>query len=127
MRRQDTLRPNRRRTLTFCLGMIVSENRFIPSVFDLDLSALSLPGLTRQSIILRRLFFFATDARVRLARDRSEIGAGGITLFRIMRLQVAEKISSAVNTTKSRREQTGIERRTLLAFSAACWSMIRSD
>ncbi|MBZ0141033.1 MAG: hypothetical protein K8H87_14875, partial [Pseudorhodoplanes sp.] len=36
-------------------------------------------GLTRQSIILRRLFFFATDARVRLARDRSEIGAGGIS------------------------------------------------
>ncbi|MBZ0139884.1 MAG: hypothetical protein K8H87_08920, partial [Pseudorhodoplanes sp.] len=51
----------------------------IPSVFDLDLSALSLPGLTRQSIILRRLFFFATDARVRLARGRSEIGAGGIS------------------------------------------------
>ncbi|MBZ0138677.1 MAG: hypothetical protein K8H87_02750, partial [Pseudorhodoplanes sp.] len=63
----------------------------IPSVFDLDLSARSLPGnrvrppvgpvvnLTRQSIILRRLFFFATDARVRLARDRSEIGSGGIT------------------------------------------------
>ncbi|MBZ0140488.1 MAG: hypothetical protein K8H87_12055, partial [Pseudorhodoplanes sp.] len=47
--------------------------------FDLDLSALSLPGLTRQSIILRRLFFFATDARVRLARDRSEIGAGGMS------------------------------------------------
>ncbi|MBZ0141885.1 MAG: hypothetical protein K8H87_19270, partial [Pseudorhodoplanes sp.] len=35
-------------------------------------------NLTRQSIILRRLFFFATDARVRLARDRSEIGAGGM-------------------------------------------------
>ncbi|MBZ0138526.1 MAG: hypothetical protein K8H87_01975 [Pseudorhodoplanes sp.] len=47
-------------------------------MFDLDLSALSLPGLTRQSIILRRFFFFATDARVRLARDRSEIGAGGM-------------------------------------------------
>ncbi|MBZ0138886.1 MAG: hypothetical protein K8H87_03820 [Pseudorhodoplanes sp.] len=59
-------------------------------MFDLDLSALSLLGnrvrpavgpvanLTRQSIILSRLFFFATDARVRLARDRSEIGPGGM-------------------------------------------------
>lgn len=48
-------------------------------MFDLDLSALSLPGLTRQSIILRRLFFFATDARVRLAHGRSGTGAAGMT------------------------------------------------
>ncbi|MBZ0140455.1 MAG: hypothetical protein K8H87_11880, partial [Pseudorhodoplanes sp.] len=51
--------------------------RLIPSVLDLDLSALSLPdnrvrppvgpvvNLIRQSIILRRFFFFAMDARVR--------------------------------------------------------------
>jgi hypothetical protein len=45
---------------------------------ELDLSASSLPGLTRQSIFLKRLTSFPMDARVKPAHDESELDAPGI-------------------------------------------------
>jgi hypothetical protein len=45
---------------------------------ELDLSASSLPGLTRQSIFLRGLASFPMDARVKPAHDESELDAPGI-------------------------------------------------
>jgi hypothetical protein len=51
--------------------------RLIPTAAELDLSASSLPGLTRQSIFLKRLTSFPMDARVKPAHDEAELDAPG--------------------------------------------------
>jgi hypothetical protein len=49
-----------------------------PNVVDLDLSAMSLPGLTRQSSIVIRRLPLSMDARVKPAHDKSMFGVSGV-------------------------------------------------